>query len=164
MDGPSSVSDVEMVVQDLLQTLLELGICAADVDPAAVEGTGEPPWKDMSGGLIGSKINELTESLAQLSASAGTSDLSHRLIPLAIIKALDANKNPDLLTKAHIDRAASENQYAKGQLDSLAAYRDLLAERMADDFPALKPGLAPQALSSRKPNGRSGTLELPRKS
>ncbi|GAA5892958.1 mediator complex subunit NUT2 [Sporobolomyces salmoneus] len=126
---------IEQSLEQLLQSLLELGICASDVQESALESSPQGVASGQPGGLIGRKATQTIESFARLhSIKDSVGDV---MIPLEVISTVDAGKNPHLFTKDFIERLSGENMYTNGILSAVSGYRDLLTEQMKDAFPDL---------------------------
>ncbi|KAG0144121.1 hypothetical protein CROQUDRAFT_660379 [Cronartium quercuum f. sp. fusiforme G11] len=130
-------SQLEDKLEQLLQTLLEVGICTSDVQENAREGArtgkGEPFG---SGGLVGKKINESINLMAELY------DLNANLtpeipIPIEVIQHVDQGTNPDRWLKSFVERAVHENMYTNGILSNINEYNALLKAQLAQNFPEL---------------------------
>lgn len=105
---------IEQSLEQVIQSLLELGICASDVQETALESSNGQP-----GGLIGRKTVQLVESLSNLHSirSPGGDGL---MIPLEVINQVDQGRNPHLFTKDFIERLAGENMYTNGILSAVS--------------------------------------------
>ncbi|GAA5962550.1 hypothetical protein JCM3765_003725 [Sporobolomyces pararoseus] len=137
----SSRIRLEQSLEQVLQSLLELGICASDVQESALESSNGQP-----GGLIGRKTSQTIQSFARLDSLKGS--VGDILIPLDVISQVDQGRNPHLFTKDFIERLSGENMYTNGILSAVSGYRDLLVESMKDAFPDLAEFLDKQQSSS----------------
>jgi len=130
-------AQLEDKLEQLLQTLLEVGICTSDVQENAREGgrtgRGEPLGP---GGLVGKKINESIIQMAEL-YELNANIASEIPIPLEVITQVDQGTNPDRWLKSFVERAAHENMYTNGMLSNVNQYRSLLRSKLADHFPEL---------------------------
>ncbi|GAA5864228.1 hypothetical protein JCM1840_006707 [Sporobolomyces johnsonii] len=147
---PSSTApprlQIEQSLEQLLQSLLELGICASDVQDSALESSPQGVASGVPGGLIGRKAQQTVEHLARLHAQKDLVADVH--IPLEVINSVDQGKNPHLFTKDFIERLSGENMYTNGILSAVSDYRDLLNSQLADAFPDLADYLATPAPAS----------------
>ncbi|GAA5869910.1 hypothetical protein JCM3774_000526 [Rhodotorula dairenensis] len=139
VDGDSSAPpprvQVEQTLEQLLQTLLEMGICASDVQESALESSVGGVASGQPGGLLGRKAQQTVEQLARLySLKDSVNDIN---IPIEVINLVDQGKNPHLHTKNFIERLAGENMYTNGILSGISDYRDLLRAQLGDAFPDL---------------------------
>ncbi|KAH9807172.1 hypothetical protein DFH28DRAFT_916855 [Melampsora americana] len=130
-------SQLEDKLEQLLQTLLEVGICTSDVQENAREGGGAGRGEPFgSGGLVGKKINESINIMAEL-YDINTSLTPEIPIPMEVIQHIDQGTNPDRWLKSFVERAAHENMYTNGILSNLNAYNTLLETQLAQHFPEL---------------------------
>ncbi|BGP39031.1 hypothetical protein JCM10450v2_002988 [Rhodotorula kratochvilovae] len=126
---------VEQTLEHLLQTLLELGICASDVQETALESSPDGVASGVPGGLVGRKAQQTIEQLARLHEQK---DLVGNVnIPIEVINLVDQGKNPHLHTKNFIERLSGENMYTNGILSAVTDYRDLLRAQLGEAFPDL---------------------------
>ncbi|POY74089.1 hypothetical protein BMF94_2901 [Rhodotorula taiwanensis] len=155
---------VEQTLELLLQTLLEMGICASDVQESALEGAEGGVAYGQPAGLLGRKAlsreHSRTSNTRVLTAASSpcsfcspsisqqTVDQLARLyaqkdsvneinIPIEVINLVDQGKNPHLHTKNFVERLAGENMYTNGILSGISDYRDLLRAQLGDAFPEL---------------------------
>ncbi|BGP15023.1 hypothetical protein JCM10213_002832 [Rhodosporidiobolus nylandii] len=145
---------VEQTLEQLLQTLLELGICASDVQDSALESSPNGVASGAPGGLIGRKVTQTVDHLQRLHAQKELVRDVH--IPLEVINLVDQGKNPHLHTKNFIERLSGENMYTNGILSAVSDYRDLLNGQLGDAFPELA-GFLPPAASPAGADGASTT-------
>ncbi|MBW0464787.1 hypothetical protein O181_004502 [Austropuccinia psidii MF-1] len=133
----SQRSQLEDKLEQLLQSLLEVGICTSDVQENAREGGKTRRGEQLGpGGLIGKKINESIAHMAELYELNATIT-SEIPIPIEVINQVDQGTNPDRWLKSFIERAAHENMYTNGILSNLNQYSSLLQTQLADHFPEL---------------------------
>ncbi|KWU47460.1 mediator of RNA polymerase II transcription subunit 10 [Rhodotorula sp. JG-1b] len=126
---------VEHTLEQLLQTLLEMGICASDVQESALETSVGGVASGQPGGLLGRKAQQTVEQLARLYSQK---DLVNDInVPIEVINLVDQGKNPHLHTKNFIERLAGENMYTNGILSGITDYRDLLRAQLGEAFPDL---------------------------
>ncbi|GAA5971885.1 hypothetical protein JCM11641_001556 [Rhodosporidiobolus odoratus] len=137
---------VEQTLEQLLQTLLELGICASDVQDSALEASPNGVASGAPGGLIGRKVTQTIDHLQRLHAQKDIVDSVH--IPLEVINLVDAGKNPHQHTKNFIERVSGENMYTNGILGAVSDYRDLLRAQLGSAFPELTEFVAPPTSSA----------------
>ncbi|KAH9461508.1 hypothetical protein Pst134EA_017811 [Puccinia striiformis f. sp. tritici] len=112
-------AQLEDKLEQLLQSLLEVGICTSDVQENAREGgrtgRGEPLGP---GGLVGKKINESIEHMAEL-YELNANMASEIPIPVEVITQVDQGTNPDRWLRSFVERAAHENMYTNGILSNV---------------------------------------------
>ncbi|BGP31135.1 hypothetical protein JCM10296v2_002899 [Rhodotorula toruloides] len=131
---------IEQSLEHLLQTLLELGICASDVQESALESSPNGMASGVPGGLIGRKAQQTIEQLGRLHAQKDL--VANVNIPLEVINLVDQGKNPHMHTKNFIERLSGENMYTNGILSAVSDYRDLLRAQMGEAFPDLADALS----------------------
>ncbi|KAI8871893.1 hypothetical protein GQ42DRAFT_161686 [Ramicandelaber brevisporus] len=108
-------------IESALGTLLDITITAHDFQP------------DSSNPVLHRRINDYIADLAQIDQVAPA--LNDVRVPMAIVDAIDNNRNPDVFTTEFIDRLAGENQFAHGKTVALSRFRDALASELNDIFP-----------------------------
>lgn len=132
---------VEDCTLNVIDSLYQLAVCAADVQPGRE-------------GIIGNKINDTITHLASLS-SISTSNpdvLPH--VPQEVLEAVDEGRNPDALSKNRMARLVSDNQQLAGQRWALEEYRQLLSKSVSDIFSELAPSLEELEQSHRSQRTR----------
>ncbi|PLW13931.1 hypothetical protein PCANC_00123 [Puccinia coronata f. sp. avenae] len=130
-------AQLEEKLEQILQTLLEVGICTSDVQENAREGGRTGRGEALGpGGLVGKKINESIGQMAEL-YEINANLTSEVPIPLEVITQVDQGTNPDRWLKSFVERAAHENMYTNGILSNVNQYRSLLRTKLADHFPDL---------------------------
>nr|CRX78968.1 hypothetical protein ls5930a1_00036 [Leucosporidium scottii] len=122
-------------LEQLLQSLLEMGICASDVQESALETSVGGVASGYPGGLIGRKAAQTVDHLAELYALKDT--VADVRIPLDVINYVDQGKNPHVYTREFIERVAGENMYTNGILSAVTDYRDILHSELGEAFPEL---------------------------
>jgi len=136
----------------LLNSLLELGVCASDTQSAGLEGNGVNAFSDVPGGLVGRKVTDAVRDLGALHALAPT--VQDVLIPIEVIDTVDNSRNPHLYTRNFVERVASENQYTNGILRSVQAFRDDLVGQLELHFPQINPNLHALGLGNASTTGK----------
>ncbi|GAA6029873.1 hypothetical protein JCM8097_001089 [Rhodosporidiobolus ruineniae] len=158
---------VEQTLEHLLQTMLELGICASDVQDSALESSPNGIASGAPGGLVGRKVTQTVEHLQRLHAQKDL--VGDVMIPLEVINLVDQGKNPHLHTKNFMERLSGENMYTNGILSAVSDYRDLLRSQLGEAFPDLADHLAATAppasaatavSSSAVPTGANSTATV----
>lgn len=130
-------NQLEEKLEQLLQSYLEVGICASDVQESAREGGRTARGEILGpGGLVGKKINESIQHMAGLYElnATNTSDIP---IPLEVVSHIDQGTNPDRWLRSFVERAAHENMYTNGILDNVNQYKACLEDNLKDFFPEL---------------------------
>ncbi|SCV70754.1 BQ2448_3516 [Microbotryum intermedium] len=163
-EGIRPTSAIEQTLEQLLQSLLEMGILvrmgtgASDVQESALSSTPGGVASRYPGGLMGRKVSQTMEQLAKLYSYSDT--VHDVMIPLEVINFVDQGKNPHMYTREFIERVAGENMYTNGMLSAVSVsphavplrhstltipaascalqdYRDILTSSLGDAFPEL---------------------------
>jgi mediator of RNA polymerase II transcription subunit 10 len=96
------------------------------------------------------------------------------MIPMQVLLDIDSAKNPMLLTKDRLERAATENQFMNGKIAAIEvspsswiltrsltppqSYRSYLNEALVQSFPELAPHLTSHGMAEVK---LESTLDVP---
>ncbi|KAL8293055.1 hypothetical protein RQP46_000749 [Phenoliferia psychrophenolica] len=131
----SATQALEQTLEECLQSLLEMGICASDVHPRAMEDFEGGAASGYPGGLVGKKAAQTIEHLARLHSLKDS--VGNILIPLEVINSVDAGKNPHTFTRDLVERVAGENMYTNGIISAVTDYRELLNTELLQAFPEL---------------------------
>lgn len=83
-------------------------------------------------------MNQVVDHLAALDHS---SQNIQTVIPMQVLMDIDNARNPMLLTKDRLERAATENQFMNGKIAAIESYRSYLNEALVQSFPELAPHL-----------------------
>ncbi|KAF9518407.1 hypothetical protein BS47DRAFT_296690 [Hydnum rufescens UP504] len=105
-DGP--LGALQTSLRKITYTLLELSVCAQDVHP--------PKPEDGPHGRVALKVGEVISQLSELDAMK---DSLRCRIPMQVLRDIDSNRNPHLVTKDRVERAAAENQFTSGKLAAI---------------------------------------------
>ncbi|SCZ99133.1 BZ3500_MvSof-1268-A1-R1_Chr7-1g09407 [Microbotryum saponariae] len=154
-EGTRPTYAIEQTLEQLLQSLLEMGICASDVQDSALSSTPGGVASGYPGGLMGRKVSQTMEQLAKLYSYTGT--VQDVMIPLEVVNFVDQGKNPHMYTREFIERVAGENMYTNGMLSAVLDYRDILTSSLGDAFPELVNHIR----ANPHPAGRSASEEGP---
>lgn len=119
---------VQECTRNVIDSLYQLAVCAADVQPDRED-------------IVGAKVNETISHLAALSTASSSNPDGLPSIPQEVLEAIDEGRNPDALSKNRMARLVSDNQQLAGQRWALEEYRQLLAHSISDVFPELAPSL-----------------------
>ncbi|KAK4702001.1 mediator of RNA polymerase II transcription subunit 10, partial [Phenoliferia sp. Uapishka_3] len=130
---------LEQKLEEALQNLLEMGICASDVQESALESWADGAANGYPGGLVGMKVAQTIERLDQIYSIKDT--VSDILIPLEVVNNVDAGQNPHKYTRDFAERVAGENMYTNGMISAVTDYRELLNSELLVAFPELAPYL-----------------------
>jgi len=158
--GSLDVLAMETQIQGLLESLLELGICASEVHPSAIEAHADAPQSNdgasssgpaaaaattqnpagvtAPGGLVGKKVQDTVDAMSSLFRVHRTNPESRDLlIPNEVVDFVDQGRNPEMYTRDLVERVAGENMYTNGIIDSISSYQKYLASEMKLAFPEL---------------------------
>lgn len=107
------------------------------------------------GKQVGLRVNQVVDHLAALDYSSQNIQTT---IPMQVLLDIDNAKNPMLLTKDRLERAATENQFMNGKIAAIESYRVYLNEALAQTFPELTPHLSRHDVTGVK---LESTLDVP---
>jgi len=107
------------------------------------------------GKQVGLRVNQVVDHLAALDHS---SQNIQTMIPMQVLLDIDNAKNPMLLTKDRLERAATENQFMNGKIAAIESYRSYLNEALVQSFPELAPHLTAHDMTGVK---LESTLDVP---
>jgi len=97
--------------------------------------------------LSQSPSNQVVDHLAALDHS---SQNVQTMVPMQVLLDIDNAKNPMLLTKDRLERAATENQFMNGKIAAIESYRSYLNEALVQSFPELAPHLTGHGITGVK--------------
>ncbi|KAG6885488.1 hypothetical protein C0993_001095 [Termitomyces sp. T159_Od127] len=125
---PGSQGDLELELLGLANALYNLGTTVIN------DSTKE---RDKPGGgkQVGLRVNEVVTHLSTIDDMAQN---TKTMIPLQILTEVDNSRNPMLLTRERIERAATENQFMNGKIAAIDSYRKYLNEALVQNFPELE--------------------------
>ncbi|KZT13201.1 uncharacterized protein LAESUDRAFT_631563, partial [Laetiporus sulphureus 93-53] len=126
--APAGVQgDLESELVGLVHALYNLGTTV--VNDLAKE-------KERMGGTkqVGAHVNDVIDHLATIDDMA---QHVHTMIPIQVLQDIDSARNPLVLTRERIERAASENQFMNGKIQAVDEYRKHLDEMLSQNFPEL---------------------------
>ncbi|PPQ66270.1 hypothetical protein CVT26_010954 [Gymnopilus dilepis] len=136
---PGIQGDLEQELMGLANSLYNLGVTVINDTTRDLQGGQKP---------VGSRVNDVVSNLANLD------DIAQHLtamIPMQVLADIDNSRNPMLLTKERLERAATENQFMNGKIAAINSYRRYLDEAIAENFPELEPVLKEKAVESSPP-------------
>jgi len=107
------------------------------------------------GKQVGLRVNQVVDHLAALDHSS--QDIQ-TMIPMQVLLDIDNAKNPMLLTKDRLERAATENQFMNGKIAAIESYRSYLNEALVQSFPELARHLTRDDMAEVK---LESTLDVP---
>ncbi|KAH8106338.1 transcription factor subunit Med10 of mediator complex-domain-containing protein [Cristinia sonorae] len=124
----SPQGDLELELMGLANALYNLGTTVVN------DLTKE---KDKPGGgkQVGLRVNTVINHLANVDT---LSQQIPTMIPMQILAEIDNARNPDILTRDRLERAATENQFMNGKIQAIAAYRSHYDEVLIQYFPELE--------------------------
>ncbi|KAI5480385.1 hypothetical protein MNV49_000960 [Pseudohyphozyma bogoriensis] len=134
-EAETVTTNVELTLEALLQSLLEMGICASDVQETALESSMGGAASGYPGGLIGKKAAQTVEHLIRLHEIKD--EVRDVMIPMDVISSVDAGKNPHQYTRDFVERVAGENMYTNGMLTAISDYKSVLDAQLVEAFPEL---------------------------
>ncbi|PIL36580.1 hypothetical protein GSI_00269 [Ganoderma sinense ZZ0214-1] len=145
---PGLQGDLEIELLNLAQKLYDLGI-------TVVSDLTKEKDKPGNGKNVGTRVNHVIESLGMLEKM---SDSITTTVPLQVLVDIDNSRNPMLLTKERLERAATENQFMNGKIHAIEfqrapgngwvpwSYRRMLDEALVQNFPDLGEHLMESAM------------------
>ncbi|KAG6890773.1 hypothetical protein C0992_012746 [Termitomyces sp. T32_za158] len=153
---PGSQGDLELELLGLANALYNLGTTVIN------DSTKE---RDKPGGgkQVGLRVNEVVTHLSTID------DMGQNIktmIPLQVLTEVDSSRNPMLLTRERIERAATENQFMNGKIAAIDSYRKYLNEALVQNFPELEEyfrALPTEIRTTSTPvaNGANGGVHVP---
>jgi len=145
---PGPQGDLEAELFGLANSLYNLATTVAN------DSTKDPG----SGKQVGVRVNDVTSHIAAVDEMAQG---IQTMIPLQVLADIDNSKNPMMLTKDRLERAATENQFMNAKIAAITvrstrfsrinksnvrvvqSYRNLLNEALVQTFPDLEAVLHP---------------------
>lgn len=112
-------------LQNLVEQLIELGVLVHDN-----QGTFQ------SHTALTNKVNEVVSLLSAVTAAPFTQQYS---IPVDVIQYIEEGRNPDIYTREFVEVNAKSNARIKGRMQGFAKLRDVLGNKLAQEFPRLTP-------------------------
>ncbi|RLV87199.1 Mediator of RNA polymerase II transcription subunit 10 [Meyerozyma sp. JA9] len=114
-------------IQGLVEALIELGVLVHDN-----QGTQQ------SHNALTHKVNQVVSQLSGISAAPFTSQFS---VPLDVISYIEDGRNPDVYTREFVEVTAKSNARLKGRMQGFQRLRDVLGQKMAQEYPHLEPSI-----------------------
>lgn len=108
----------------LIEGFIELGVLVHD-------NMGTP----QSQSALTHKTNQVISQLLGLSQSPYTSEYP---IPIDVITYIEDGRNPDIYTREFVEVTAKSNARLKGKMKGFAKLRDVLGEKVSQEFPHLR--------------------------
>jgi len=123
---------------DLEVELLGLANALYNLGTAVISDLSREKDRPGAGKQVGPRVNQVVDHLSTLDHS---SQSIQTMIPMQVLLDIDNAKNPMLLTKDRLERAATENQFMNGKITAIESYRSYLNEALVQTFPELAPHL-----------------------
>lgn len=120
----STLINTTSQLSQLIESFVELGVLVHDN-----QGTQQ------SNTALIHKVNQLVSQLSQLTASPFTTQYP---IPVDVISYIEDGRNPDIYTREFIEVVAKLNSKLKGKMKGFELLRDILSEKLVEEFPRLK--------------------------
>ncbi|KAJ1915083.1 RNA polymerase II mediator complex subunit [Mycoemilia scoparia] len=113
---------VESVIQDIIESLLEVGITAHDFQPE-------------SGGVLDGRINKLNDNYKKLLELKDAVDID---IPVDVLRQIESGKNPENFTKDFTEKIISERQFTNNKIQGLVDFKAELESELASIFTSVE--------------------------
>ncbi|EDV26006.1 Mediator of RNA polymerase II transcription subunit 10 [Trichoplax sp. H2] len=115
-----SLKTLQQQIEQLCETSRQVGIIASDF-----QATSQKVLNDKLRGLITNlrEINDMKEKFDDIE------------VPLEVFSYIDEGRNPELYTKACLDKVVMMNQEMKGKVDAYKNFKTTLCEGLAKVFP-----------------------------
>ncbi|KAI0643592.1 transcription factor subunit Med10 of mediator complex-domain-containing protein [Trametes meyenii] len=126
---PGVQGDLEMELVGLANALYNLGTTVVG------DLTKEKDKPGGAGKQVGARVNDVINHLATLDDMSQAIDT---MIPMQVLVDIDNSRNPMLLTKERLERAATENQFMNGKIQTIESYKQYLDEALIQNFPELE--------------------------
>lgn len=110
-------------LQALVESFIELGVLVHDN-----QGTHQ------SHTALTHKTNQVISQLSGLTNSPFTQQYP---IPVDVISYIEDGRNPDIYTREFVEVTAKSNARLKGKMLGFATLRDVLGEKLVEEFPHL---------------------------
>lgn len=120
------------VQSDLEYELLGLANALYNLGTTVVSDLTKEKDANGSGKQVGQRVNDVITHLATLE------DMSQHIqtqIPMQVLSDIDNARNPMMLTRERLERAAAENQFMNGKIQALDSYRQYLNDTLLPSFP-----------------------------
>lgn len=111
-------------LQGVIENFIELGVLVHDN-----QGTHQ------SHTALIHKTNQLIGQLGSLELNT---DKEQYPIPIDVLTYIEDGRNPDIYTREFVEMTAKSNARIKGRMQAFARLRDVLGEKLVQEFPRLK--------------------------
>lgn len=115
-------------LQSLIESLIELGVMVHDF-----QGTPQSHTALMH------KSNQVVSLLSGLTNSPFAQQYP---IPVDVISYIEDGRNPDIYTREFVEVTAKTNARLKGKMLAFKKLRDVLGQKLIQEFPHLKNGVS----------------------
>lgn len=122
IQDPKIITTVHKL-QDLIESFINVSVSVHDNTGNQASHTG-----------LVNMFNRLISQLDELSAN----DLHDYPIPMDIINYIEDGRNPDIYTREFVEVNARMNANLKGKMQNFEKLRDVLGEKVVNEFPELK--------------------------
>ncbi|KAG5732260.1 Mediator of RNA polymerase II transcription subunit 10 [Termitomyces sp. T112] len=148
---------------DLELELLGLANALYNLGTTIINDSTKERDKPGGGKQVGLRVNEVVNHLSTIDDMA---QHIKTMIPLQVLTEVDNSRNPMLLTRERIERAATENQYMNGKIAAINSYRNYLNEALVQNFPELEEYFHARPDEIQLPvdpvaNGANGSMHVP---
>ncbi|ODV66912.1 mediator of RNA polymerase II transcription subunit 10 [Hyphopichia burtonii NRRL Y-1933] len=126
----------------LIESFIELGVLVHD-------NQGTP----QSHTALTHKTNQLISQLSGLTASPFTQQYP---IPIDVISYIEGGRNPDIYTREFVEVTAKSNARLKGKMQGFQKLKEVLSDKLKDEFPRLKDGIDDVNRRTNLPNESNG--------
>ncbi|KAG6873991.1 hypothetical protein C0995_007947 [Termitomyces sp. Mi166 len=152
---------------DLELELLGLANALYNLGTTVINDSTKERDKPGGGKQVGLRVNEVVNHLNTIDDMA---QHIKTMIPLQVLTEVDNSRNPMLLTRERVERAATENQFMNGKIAAIDSYRKYLNEALVQNFPELEeyfrarpdeiqPGMM-SAAADLVANGANGSMHV----
>lgn len=114
-------------LQLLVESFIELGVLVHD-------NQGTP----QSHSALTHKTNQVISQLLGLTNSPYTQQYP---VPVDVITYIEDGRNPDIYTREFVEVTAKSNARLKGKMRAFRKLRDVLGDKLVEEFPHLKEGV-----------------------
>jgi len=127
-DGP--LGEIEEEMKALHQSIYELGCSVLDTHVTKSGQAG----RERAATQVSTKVDQLVLHLSEIERIAQHINVQ---IPIQVLDDIDNSRNPMIVTKDRIERAATENQFMNGKIEAIETYSALLDAGLREHFPEL---------------------------
>jgi len=128
-----ALGEIEEEMKALHQSIYELGCSVLDTH---VTKAGQVA-RERAATQVSAKVDQLVHHLSEIERIAQHID---SLVPIQVLDDIDNSRNPTIVTKDRIERAATENQFTNGKLEAIETYATMLDAGLREHFPEMEAG------------------------